>query len=79
MAYIFMGESGCLGFDFTKPKTSKRFIVSFLFSSNKKSLDRVVKKTFRAMSKQDRSVHIGTLHSNKERPRTRMNLLMMSQ
>ncbi len=49
MAYIFMDESGCLGFDFTKPKTSKHFIASFLLSSDKKSLDRVVKKTFRAI------------------------------
>lgn len=29
MAYIFMDESGCLGFDFTKAKTSMHFIITF--------------------------------------------------
>ena len=34
MAYIFMDESGCLGFDFKKPKTSRYFVITFLMAEN---------------------------------------------
>ncbi|MDR0820767.1 MAG: DUF3800 domain-containing protein [Endomicrobium sp.] len=34
MAYIFMDESGCLGFDFTKTKTSRHFVIVFLMAKN---------------------------------------------
>lgn len=35
MAYIFLDESGDLGFDFRKKKTSKVFIVTCLFTESK--------------------------------------------
>ena len=35
MAYIFMDESGDLGFNFKKAKTSKNFIITFLFVAEK--------------------------------------------
>jgi len=31
MNYIFIDESGCLGFDFTKQATSQHFVITFLF------------------------------------------------
>lgn len=74
MAYIFMDESGCLGFDFTKPKTSDYFVITFLFSENKRALEKVVKKTFNAMPSKHRCGHPGVLHANKEQSRTRMYL-----
>jgi len=36
MAYIFLDESGDLGFDFSKKRTLKFFIITFLFVSKKK-------------------------------------------
>ena len=74
MAYIFMDESGCLGFDFTKPKTSQNFIITFLLANNDKILDRVVSKTFRSIPTKKRRNHSGTLHCNKEDNKTRTKL-----
>jgi len=36
MAYIFMDESGDLGFDFKKKKTSRYFVVTFLMIDDPK-------------------------------------------
>lgn len=77
MAYIFMDESGCLGFDFTKPKTSKNFIITFLFIKNDNVLDKIVGKTFRAIPPKKRRSHSGTLHCNKEDNKTRMRLFSL--
>lgn len=74
MAYIFMDESGCLGFDFTKPKTSQNFIITFLLANNDKILDKVVNKTFRSIAPKKRRNHAGTLHCNKEDNKTRTKL-----
>jgi hypothetical protein len=46
MQYIFMDESGDLGLDFSKIRTSRYFMVTFLLVSNKKPLDKIVKKIF---------------------------------
>ena len=75
MAYIFMDESGCLGFDFTKKKTSKHFIVTFLFVPNKRKLEKLVRKTFLSMPEKERRNHTGVLHANKEKPLVRTRLL----
>jgi hypothetical protein len=40
MAYIFLDESGDLGFNFKKKKTSKIFVVTCLFTENKKPIFR---------------------------------------
>lgn len=68
MAYIFMDESGCLGFDPTKKKTSKNFIISFVLTSNKRPLEKVVRKAFISMSPKERKGHFGVLHASKEKP-----------
>jgi len=75
MAYIFLDESGDLGFDFNKEKTSKYFIVTFLFVKEKTTLERMVKKIFRGFSKMEVKSHNGVLHAYKETPRTRQKLL----
>lgn len=52
MAYIFMDESGDLGFDFRKKKTSKVFVITCLFIENKGLLEKNSKKdSFRAAEK----------------------------
>lgn len=77
MAYIFMDESGCLGFDFNKPKTSKHFIITFLLVNNDNVLDKIVNKTFRAISLKKRRNHVGSLHCNKEDNKTRSKLFSL--
>ncbi|AIF81411.1 hypothetical protein I862_04255 [endosymbiont of Acanthamoeba sp. UWC8] len=74
MAYIFMDESGCLGFNFSKPKTSKHFIISFLFCTNKRPIEKVVKKIFQSFPQKERKSCSGVLHCNKESPKTRIKL-----
>lgn len=75
MAYIFLDESGDLGFDFTKKKTSKYFVLTFLFVDDKRPVDKLVKKLFASFSKQQVRSHNGVLHAYKETPRTRQKLL----
>ncbi|MDR0800461.1 MAG: DUF3800 domain-containing protein [Endomicrobium sp.] len=75
MAYIFMDESGCLGFDFTKSKTSKNFVIAFLMAKNNNVIKKAVSKTFNSIPKNKRRTHCGTLHCNKEEDKTRIKLL----
>jgi len=77
MAYIFLDESGDLGFDFTKKKTSKFFVITFLFAKDKRVVERMVKKVFKGFSKLEVKNHHGVLHAYKEAPRTRQKLLNM--
>ena len=75
MAYIFLDESGNLGFDFDKKKTSKFFIITFLFVKDKRPLEKIVKKIFQSFNKTELKSHHGTLHSYKELPKTRLKVL----
>ena len=77
MAYIFLDESGDLGFDFKKKKTSKFFVITFLFAKDKRVVERMVKKIFKGFSKLEVKNHHGVLHAYKEAPRTRQKLLNM--
>jgi hypothetical protein len=72
---VFMDESGDLGLEFSKPRTSKNFIIAFLFCSNQKVADKIVKKIFHTLSKNQKSGHSGTLHCNKERLEVRYKTL----
>ena len=52
MAHIFLDESGDLGFNFKKKKTSKFFIVTFLFIEGSKGpIEKIVKKTHSELAK----------------------------
>ena len=77
MSYIFLDESGDLGFDFSKKKTSQFFIVSFLFVENKKPIEKLVDKIFSGFSKKEVKNHHGVLHCFKENPKTRQQVLKM--
>jgi hypothetical protein len=77
MAHIYMDESGCLGFDFTKRGTSRHFVITFLFSTQKRRLDKIVKKTFQSMPARVRRAHNGVLHCNNEKPALRMKVLQL--
>jgi len=75
MAYIFLDESGDLGFNFSKRKTTKYFLVTFLFVKEKTVLEKIVKKVFKGFSSMEVKNHNGVLHAHKETPRTRQKLL----
>jgi len=75
VAYIFLDESGDLGFNFTKKKTSKFFVVTFLFIQKKRLVERIVKKIFKTFSKKQIKAHHGVLHCYKEHPRIRKKVL----
>ena len=75
MAFIYLDESGDLGFDFTKVKTSKYFVLTFVFVETESAMNKLVKKTFASFSKTQVRSHSGVLHAYKETPRTRQRLL----
>ena len=75
MSYIFMDESGCLGFDFTKKNTSKYFIITFVCVPNKRPVEKIVRRIFSDMKKPERQRLGSALHANKATIRTRMKLL----
>lgn len=54
MAYIFLDESGDLGFNFTKSKTSKYFIITLLFVENKDPIEKSVNKIFKSLTPKER-------------------------
>jgi hypothetical protein len=75
MSFIFLDESGDLGFNFNKKRTSQYFIITFLFVPNKKrSIEKVIKKTYKTLPKKVRK-KVNLLHATKEKPITRRRLL----
>lgn len=75
MSYLFLDESGDLGFDFTKDKTTKYFIITCLFADNKRPIEKVVRKVHRTL----RRTHIrksgGIIHAYREDDVTRQRTL----
>jgi len=71
MAYIFLDESGDLGFDFSKKKTSQYFIITFMFVHRKRPVEKIIKTIFSGFSKTQIKRHAGVLHAHKETQRTR--------
>lgn len=76
MSYIFLDESGDLGFEKEK-NSSKYFVIAILFTSDKKSIEKAVKKTHSALRKNVKKLSGGILHSYKEKPSTRKKLLKL--
>lgn len=75
MTYIFLDESGDLGFNLNKSGTSENFIITFFVIKNKKPFDNIVKKTFTKMNKVERKSLQGVLHAYKLLPRRRKKIL----
>lgn len=75
MSYIFMDESGDLGFDFTKKGTTSYFLITFLFTEHKRAIEKCIKKVHGGLRKKYRRV--GVLHAYKEEPITRRRLLSL--
>ncbi len=71
MAYIFLDESGDLGFDFAKQRTTKFFLITFLFTDSQRPIEKLIREIHRNLRKKYR-VRGGTLHAVKEEPVTIM-------
>ncbi|MEA3307428.1 MAG: DUF3800 domain-containing protein [Elusimicrobiota bacterium] len=74
MSYIFLDESGDLGFDFSKKRTSKYFLLTFLFCENKRPLEKCVRMVHSILRQKYKKVD-STLHASGEEPSTRIRLL----
>jgi len=74
MAYIFLDESGDLGFDFRKKKTTKYFAVTFLFANNKRPLEKIAKVIHRGLRKKYR-LRTSVLHATREEEITCLRFL----
>jgi len=72
MAYIFLDESGDLGFK--KENSSNYFIITFLFVENKRTIEKVVSLTHKSLKKIHKKKG-GVLHCFKEKPTTRKTIL----
>jgi len=74
---LFLDESGCLGFDLSRNKSSKYFVITILCvpSECKGSLEKLVKKVFGGFAPHELKTHANTLHFAKEKPQTRKKLL----
>lgn len=70
-----MDESGDLSFR-GKSGSSKYFIVTFLFTKNKRAVEKIIKKVHRSLSKKIKR-KVGSLHSTKEKPLTRKRVLKL--
>lgn len=74
MAFIFLDESGDLGF--TKEKQhSAYFIVTILAVEDKRHIEKIVKKVHRSLRKKIKRLSGGILHCYKEKSATRRKLL----
>lgn len=76
MAYIFLDESGDLGFN-PKKNNSKYFVITILSANDKKPIERIVKKIHSGLRKKIKKLSGGVLHSTKEKPVTRKRLLKL--
>lgn len=72
--YIFLDESGDLGFN-PKKKNSQFFIITVIFTKDKKLLEKAVKKIHKGLRKKVKKLSGGILHAYKEKPITRKRLL----
>jgi hypothetical protein len=75
MSFIFLDESGDLGFNFRKKKTSRYFIITCLFTNDKGPVEKIVKKIFKGFKKIEIKNHHGTLHCYKEKAITKQRVL----
>lgn len=74
MSFIFLDESGDLGFNLKK-KNSKYFVITVLATVNDKPIAKIVKKVHATLRKKSKRLSGGILHCYKEKSVTRNRLL----
>lgn len=75
MSYIYMDESGDLWFDFSKSKTSKYFVITFLLLEDPKPWEKIIKKFISWLSKNHKKRFGWVIHFHHEEPRDRIKVL----
>lgn len=73
MVYIFLDESGDLGFD-PKKINSNYFAITVLATHDKKIIEKIVKNIHGNLRKKVKRLSGGILHAYKEKPSTRKRL-----
>ena len=76
MSFIFLDESGDLGFN-PKKKNSKYFVITVISTEDKKPIEKIVKNIHSSLRKKVKRLSGGILHTYKERPTTRKRLLKL--
>lgn len=74
MNYLFMDESGDLGFDLSKEKTTTNFIITIVYFSNPRKLHSIVKKIHR-LKRIHSPKSSSILHAYKETKSIRVKLI----
>jgi hypothetical protein len=72
-----MDESGDLGFDFSKKKTTRFFVITLLFTNSHRPVEKIVRKTFSSLPEKVKKSHSGVLHASKEKSVIRKRLLTL--
>jgi len=67
MTYIYLDESGDLGFNFSKAGTSRHFSIAFLLTENKRPISSLVKKVFLSLPPATKRKNSGVLHAHHEK------------
>jgi hypothetical protein len=76
-ATIYLDESGDLGFDLAKARTSRFFVVAALFCPDPKPVEKLIKKVFAGFTKTQIKARHGVFHTYREDRRTREKLLRL--
>lgn len=69
MPYIFLDESGDLGFNFANKRTTKYFVITFLFVDKKRPIEKIIRNIHKGLRKKYK-MRDGTLHAYHEEPIT---------
>lgn len=77
MAYIFLDESGDLGFNFDKARTTKFFVITAIFTIRKNPIEKAISKTRKILFNSQPAKHSGVLHANHESPKIRTRALSL--
>jgi len=77
MKYLYLDESGDLGFDFSKKQTSKYFIITIIAVNNTNVVEKIVKKVFKSFTDKQKKKRNGGLHCHYEDEQTRKKLLSL--
>lgn len=74
MAYIFLDESGDLGF---AKNSSQYFIITILAVEDRKQIEKIVRKIHAQLRQKVKRLSGGILHAFKEKPVTRKRMLLL--
>jgi arsenate reductase-like glutaredoxin family protein len=77
IVYAYLDESGDLGFDFRKGRTSRFFVMSLVIAGDEKIPSRIIKKIIKSLPPRQTKQHTSSLHAYKEKKTTRAKLLKL--